>query len=166
MGTQCYLPLPLVHPVKQASPQSGYEECINSVLPCCFREVNPVILETKSCNRWRPNGDHFKGNGSVLSALHYNENADNAQATTQSGELRWRVKHPKARHGEATVSSIKVDPSYKYVRRLLEAVQQDLCEHASGEYRLASPPPPLTTFFGIVNKEGLVATHLSRFSNK
>ncbi|KAH6921057.1 hypothetical protein HPB50_027950 [Hyalomma asiaticum] len=48
----------------------------------------------------------------ALAALHYNENADKGQAVTLSGELRWRVKHPKARKGEASVSSIKQAPTY------------------------------------------------------
>lgn len=48
----------------------------------------------------------------ALAALHYNENADKGQAVTRSGELRWKVKHPKARKGEASVSSIKQAPTY------------------------------------------------------
>ncbi|KAH7986783.1 hypothetical protein HPB49_025756 [Dermacentor silvarum] len=58
------------------------------------------------------------GNGDLavavtaLAALHYNENADKGQAVTLSGELRWKVKHPKARNGEASVSSIKQEPTY------------------------------------------------------
>lgn len=48
----------------------------------------------------------------ALAALHYNENADKGQAVTRSGELRWKVKHPKARKGEASVSSIKQEPTY------------------------------------------------------
>ncbi|KAL3189117.1 hypothetical protein MRX96_003252 [Rhipicephalus microplus] len=59
-------------------------------------------------NRFVPKSYAFSYHGifarCAISALHYNENADNLQALTWSGELRWQVKHPKAKNGEATVS--------------------------------------------------------------
>lgn len=69
----------------------------------------------------------------TLAALHYNENAGNAQAVTKAGELRWQVNTPKARTGECTLAPIKVAPTYNYVARLRDAVDGIL---------VTGPPPP------------------------
>lgn len=39
-----------------------------------------------------------------LAILHYNENADRPQATTQAeGKLQWKVVYPRAKKGEEVV---------------------------------------------------------------
>ncbi|KAH7954409.1 hypothetical protein HPB49_018262 [Dermacentor silvarum] len=100
----------------------------------------------------------------VLAALHYNENADKGQAMTQSGELRWKVKHPKARNGEASVSSLKQEPTYGYVNRLFCTLE----EYVNGGtlYVLPAKPPHVASSSGPVDKTSLVQSHLSRFGKQ
>ncbi|KAH6920867.1 hypothetical protein HPB50_028142 [Hyalomma asiaticum] len=86
----------------------------------------------------------------VIAALHFNENADKGQASTKSGELRWRIKHPKARKGEAS-----------YVDRLLLTVEGFLS--GSTPDSLSVEPPPVSSSLGDVDKTALIQSHLSRF---
>lgn len=43
----------------------------------------------------------------LLAAMYTNENAGRAQATTQEGELKWRVARPKATKGVPTAKPVK-----------------------------------------------------------
>ncbi|XP_077564047.1 uncharacterized protein LOC144179529 isoform X2 [Haemaphysalis longicornis] len=119
-------------------------------------------------NRFAPKAYAFSFHGmfarTALAALHYNENADNGQAVTRSGEPRFRVKNPKARKGEATASSIKEPPTYDYVARLFSLLE----EYVSGGTPNALPvkPPHLTTALVSIDKAALVKSHLSRFGKK
>lgn len=47
-----------------------------------------------------------------LAALHFNENSNRAQATTQQGEERYDVVFPKYKKGGYVVRKITVDPTY------------------------------------------------------
>ncbi|XP_046864217.1 uncharacterized protein LOC124458206 isoform X2 [Xenia sp. Carnegie-2017] len=52
--------------------------------------------------------------------LHYNENANRPQATTQKGDKRWSVAYPKAHKGEKAVAKPISDcPTYNYVQDVL-----------------------------------------------
>lgn len=48
----------------------------------------------------------------LLTAMHYNENADRPQATTSSGELRYLVWFPKYKQGDFSVRPLKTIPTY------------------------------------------------------
>ena len=43
----------------------------------------------------------------LIAVLHSNENTERPQAKTKTGEARWRISYPKARHGEAVVKEVK-----------------------------------------------------------
>ncbi|KAH7954180.1 hypothetical protein HPB49_016122 [Dermacentor silvarum] len=97
----------------------------------------------------------------ALAALHYNENADKGQAVTLSGELRWKVKQPKARNREASVSSVKQETTYGYVNRLFCTLEK----YANGgtPYDLPAKPPHVASSLGPVDKTSLVQSHFYRF---
>ncbi|XP_077548003.1 uncharacterized protein LOC144160657 [Haemaphysalis longicornis] len=88
-------------------------------------------------NRFAPKALSFSSAGMearcTLAALHYNENAGRDQAVTKAGEPRWQLNMPKAGTGDCTVVAIKKPPTYKYVARLREAVDDIL---------ITGPPPP------------------------
>ena len=48
-----------------------------------------------------------------LSAIHYNENSENQQATTRAGIARYTPVYPKKSRGECVViKPVKVDPTF------------------------------------------------------
>lgn len=47
-----------------------------------------------------------------LAALHFNENSNREQATTQEGEQRYCIRFPKFKRGGHTVRKILTDPTY------------------------------------------------------
>ncbi|XP_070390072.1 uncharacterized protein [Dermacentor albipictus] len=116
-------------------------------------------------NRFAPKAYAYSFHGmfarTALAALHYNENADKGQAVTLSGELRWKVKHPKARNGEASVSSVKQAPTYGYVNRLFCTLEEYI--NGGTPYVLPAKPPHVTSSSGPVDKTSLVQSRLSRF---
>ena len=48
----------------------------------------------------------------LLAALHFNENSQRDQKTTQSGEKMWKVSYPKYRHGDGVVQEVKDKVTY------------------------------------------------------
>ncbi|KAF1382358.1 hypothetical protein PFLUV_G00142970 [Perca fluviatilis] len=50
-----------------------------------------------------------------LAALHYNENADRGQATTSSGDPRFKLSFPKSRKGECRARPVKTEATFRYV---------------------------------------------------
>ena len=46
-------------------------------------------------------------------ALHYNENAERAQATTSTGNPLYKLQFPKARKGECRAKPVKTDPTFR-----------------------------------------------------
>ncbi|KAG0413716.1 hypothetical protein HPB47_009141 [Ixodes persulcatus] len=54
-----------------------------------------------------------------LAALHFNENSDREQATTQAGDLQWKFKSPKARKGHHDVNPRLTPTTYGNLRRIL-----------------------------------------------
>ncbi|XP_034086333.1 uncharacterized protein LOC117555548 [Gymnodraco acuticeps] len=57
-----------------------------------------------------------------LVALHYNENADRAQASTSTGKPLYKLQFPKARKGECRAKPIKTDPTFRYVANLMDLI--------------------------------------------
>ncbi|KAG0444834.1 hypothetical protein HPB47_013333 [Ixodes persulcatus] len=106
-----------------------------------------------------------------LAALHFNENSDREQATTQAGDLQWKLKSPKARKGHHDVNPRLTPTTYGYVTKLLvESVT--LCETAlplreAFQLDAATPRPPCMSH-GFVRpaKEDLVAARVSRFGKR
>ncbi|XP_037502479.1 uncharacterized protein LOC119376867 [Rhipicephalus sanguineus] len=118
-------------------------------------------------NRFAPKCYAFSYHGILarcqLAALHYNENADRMQAHTQSGELRWQIKHPKARKGDVVACAIKEPPSYGYLSHLLSAVEELVTAGSAGRSGTTSQPPHLSSTYGPVDKAAIVEAHVSRF---
>lgn len=48
-----------------------------------------------------------------LAALHYNENADRGQATTSSGDPRFKLSFPKSRKGECRARPVKTEATFR-----------------------------------------------------
>lgn len=46
-----------------------------------------------------------------LTAMHYNENAERAHASTTAGELRYSIVYPKYKHGDFTVRPLRTHPT-------------------------------------------------------
>ncbi|KAL1428741.1 hypothetical protein MTO96_016915 [Rhipicephalus appendiculatus] len=69
-------------------------------------------------NRFAPKSYAFSHQGMfircALAALHYNENADTEQAVSKGWELRWKIRHPKAKKGEPVITSVKAEPSFGF----------------------------------------------------
>ncbi|KAL1420535.1 hypothetical protein MTO96_000511 [Rhipicephalus appendiculatus] len=118
-------------------------------------------------NRFAPKCYAFSHQGQLarclLSALHYNENSGRMQATTRGGDLRWQIKHSKARRGEPVACPIKELPTYAYVNHLLSAVEELLVCGSKGGTDATPQPPHLSTTFGPVDKVVIVEGHRSRF---
>lgn len=47
-----------------------------------------------------------------LAAMHYNDNAERAHASTLKGELRYAILYPKYKQGDYTVQALKRHPTY------------------------------------------------------
>lgn len=58
-----------------------------------------------------------------LAAMHYNENGDCAQATTNSGQP---IVFPKSKKSECTAKPLKTAPSYDYVADLMKLVFEEV----------------------------------------
>ena len=48
----------------------------------------------------------------MLTALHYNENADRQQAQDRNGVLKFSVRFPKYKKGEYSVTPVKESPTF------------------------------------------------------
>ncbi|KAG0443476.1 hypothetical protein HPB47_014873 [Ixodes persulcatus] len=97
----------------------------------------------------------------MLAVLHFNENGNRAQAVTKEGVERFRVKHPKANGGEPVAVPEKEGPTYGYIARLLEAVQEGVQSKAlrACVAMTADDPPPLSNSARKVSKVELVQKH-------
>ncbi|KAH7955613.1 hypothetical protein HPB52_001865 [Rhipicephalus sanguineus] len=119
-------------------------------------------------NRFAPKCYAFSHQGQLarclLSALHYNENSGRMQAATKKGDLRWQIKHPKARGGEPVACPIRELPTYAYVNHLLSAVEELLACGSKGGTDATPQPPHLSAAFGPVDKVAIVEAHKSRFA--
>ncbi|KAJ8369539.1 hypothetical protein SKAU_G00095670 [Synaphobranchus kaupii] len=65
----------------------------------------------------------------LLTAMHYNENADRPQATTSSGELRYLLWFPKYKQGDFSVRPLKATPTYGYIETLQELLFERVVEN-------------------------------------
>ncbi|KAM7307398.1 uncharacterized protein ISCGN_011034 [Ixodes scapularis] len=106
-----------------------------------------------------------------LAALHFNENSDREQATTQAGDLQWKFRSPKARKGHHDVNPRLTPTTYEYVTKLL-VKSVTLCETApplreAFQLDAATPRQPCMSH-GFVRpaKEDLVAARVSRFGKR
>ena len=53
--------------------------------------------------------------------MHYNENANRAQATTGKGDKLWAIAYPKAQKGEKAVAKpLKEQPTYSKSKTSLQ----------------------------------------------
>ncbi|XP_042149627.1 uncharacterized protein LOC121837854 [Ixodes scapularis] len=106
-----------------------------------------------------------------VAALHYNENGSREQAITQAGEMKWKLKSPKARKGHHTAHPEKTQATYGYVAKLL-AQAVTVCEEMGSlreafELDAERPDPPcLSHSLDRPPKEDLVAARISRFGRR
>ncbi|XP_042148853.1 uncharacterized protein LOC121837320 [Ixodes scapularis] len=106
-----------------------------------------------------------------IAALHYNENGNREQATTQAGQKQWKLKSPKARKGHHAAHPEKTKATYGYVTKLL-AQAVVVCEEMGSlrqafELDAEKPDPPcLNQSTDRPPKEDLVAARVSRFARR
>lgn len=55
---------------------------------------------------------YFVMNRLHVAALHYNENANRGQAETKGGKLRYKVRYPKFKKGEAIITKVMKNPTF------------------------------------------------------
>ncbi|XP_067269187.1 uncharacterized protein [Pseudorasbora parva] len=101
-----------------------------------------------------------------LAAMHYNENANREQATTE-GQAVYKFIFPKSKKGECTAKPVKIEPTYIYVddlmSLLLHKVFVDPTPYAE-ELHTIPIPPPLSSQFENPSKEEVTAHRVSQFS--
>ncbi|XP_067290036.1 uncharacterized protein [Pseudorasbora parva] len=105
---------------------------------------------------------------SQLAAMHYNENSERKQATTEAGQLRWHIQYPRYKKGECTVRPLKTSPTYGYVQRLMELLFDCVLEQPQQfqeKLKEVDVPDPLCTQFTRPEKWEAVALHTSRFKS-
>ncbi|KAJ8369542.1 hypothetical protein SKAU_G00095700 [Synaphobranchus kaupii] len=103
----------------------------------------------------------------LLTAMHYNENADRPQATTSSGELRYLLWFPKYKQGDFSVRPLKATPTYGYIETLQELLFERVVENPEPYQELLQQvyvPPPLCSQYDRPDKSKAVARHTSRFA--
>ncbi|XP_064619336.1 uncharacterized protein LOC135482820 [Lineus longissimus] len=99
----------------------------------------------------------------LLSALHYNENGDREQATTEDGKLRWSVTFIKSKKGGYSVRPIKDDSSHGYVDKLMVEVQRRCRENDFDfEDNNIYIPPALCSSYDHPNKAEAVDSYNER----
>ncbi|KAI8510666.1 hypothetical protein Bbelb_115820 [Branchiostoma belcheri] len=106
-----------------------------------------------------------------LAALHFNENADRAHRQTGDGDLMYSVHYPKHKQGGYIVRKVLEQPSFGYVKILMESVKEicrgqeyngDMLEGL--EFPEPGPvPQPLTAQFEKPAKADAVNSHVTRF---
>ncbi|XP_064636950.1 uncharacterized protein LOC135493502 [Lineus longissimus] len=106
-----------------------------------------------------------------LAALHYNENAGRAKATTNDGAARYNVAYPKYKKGSYTVKKILTNCTYDYVADCFEEVMKLAQDKGYREANLLENPTPeippsLTSSFEnrLPKEEAIAAGHQSRFN--
>ncbi|KAK5928402.1 hypothetical protein CgunFtcFv8_013468 [Champsocephalus gunnari] len=102
-----------------------------------------------------------------LAALHYNENAERAQATTSTGNPLYKLQFPKARKGECRAKPVKTDPTFRYVANLMDLIfNQVFVEPAPFTQELLKIPIPedLCSHYERPDREEVIAGYATRFN--
>ncbi|XP_071768737.1 uncharacterized protein LOC139922184 [Centroberyx gerrardi] len=95
--------------VEKLSPhhQTSSLEHFHSVIPRCASKNAVLPFDGMLCRLY-------------LSAMHFNENAHCPQATASAGKPVCKVKFPTAIKGECTAEPVKTEPTYCYIKDLME----------------------------------------------
>ncbi|XP_022098493.1 uncharacterized protein LOC110983498, partial [Acanthaster planci] len=137
----------------------------------CSQQTSSLESFHSLINQFAPKMKAFSHAGIVsrlhLAALHYNENSDRQQATTQEGVKRYRLSKPKYKKGEATVKPIKEPVKRTYVADLMGEVAKLANKSSKKKQRKRKKvPPSLASGFTYPTKTQLIEQHCSRFSDK
>ncbi|XP_071792349.1 uncharacterized protein [Asterias amurensis] len=97
-----------------------------------------------------------------MTALHYNEISDSAQAKTRAGNLRYQLNKPKYKKGSATVKAVKEPCKYGYVDELMAEVVRRV--KTSSRELMKKPPPTLCSVYKFPPKDELISRHRTRFN--
>ncbi|XP_073321849.1 uncharacterized protein [Pagrus major] len=101
-----------------------------------------------------------------LTAMHYNENAQRAHASTAAGELRYSIVYPKYKHGDFTMRPLRSHPTSGYIETLMELLFHYVVKDP-GSYQdfpdTVLVPGKLCSQFTRPDKREAVARHKSRF---
>lgn len=60
----------------------------------------------------------FFSSSVCVAAMHYNENALRQQARRKDGALKWKIKYPKVKKGEATIYPFRGAQTYSKLDRV------------------------------------------------
>ncbi|XP_034077579.1 uncharacterized protein LOC117549630 [Gymnodraco acuticeps] len=102
-----------------------------------------------------------------LAALHYNENAERAQATTSTGKPLYKLQFPKARKGECRAKPVKTDPTFCYVANLMDLIfDQVFVDPAPFTQELLKIPIPedLCSQYERPDREEVISGYATRFN--
>ncbi|XP_039644212.1 uncharacterized protein LOC120551100 [Perca fluviatilis] len=102
-----------------------------------------------------------------LAALHYNENADGGQATTSSGDPRFKLSFPKSRKGECRARPVKTEATFRFVDDLIDMIMEKVFVDPSSyrdEILKINIPPDPSSQYEHPDKEEVIASYVSRFN--
>lgn len=109
----------------------------------------------------------------LLAALHFNENSQRPQATTNQGQLQWALSFPKARKGQAVVKPVTIQATFAYVDELMSVTceirnQFPTYKSASenSKAQTTAEPKPVAMSLSRPDKENAVLLHKTRFNKQ
>ncbi|XP_037649668.1 uncharacterized protein LOC119502670 [Sebastes umbrosus] len=102
-----------------------------------------------------------------LACLHFNENANRAQARSSAGDPLFRLQFPKARTGECRAKVVKTDPTFRYVDDLMDLVFEKVFVDPAPyteEIMKINIPEDLCANYERPDKESVINDFVSRFN--
>ncbi|XP_034089581.1 uncharacterized protein LOC117557724 isoform X1 [Gymnodraco acuticeps] len=141
-------------------------------LECCAGKINHSYLLISDnlyilCYDFHFFFSHGGNERLYLAALHYNENAERAQATTSTGNPLYKLQFPKARKGECRAKPVKTDPTFRYVANLMDLIfDQVFVDPAPFTQALLKIPIPedLCSQYERPDREEVISGYATRFN--
>uniref|UniRef100_UPI00358F7204 uncharacterized protein n=1 Tax=Myxine glutinosa TaxID=7769 RepID=UPI00358F7204 len=108
---------------------------------------------------------HGQLSRTLLAVMHFTENAGREQQRTAAGQARYAINFPKWKKGEYSVRKILKDPTYEYMREIMEVVVAQ-CTTSAKDRQTPNidQPPALCAGVSRPAKDEAVALLQSRFA--